>query len=113
MRLQLDGQHVRVRIDEEELARLLAGDSVVAHTRFGDAFTLRASLRLAEITTPDLIGKVDDWQLTMPIGDVRELASRLPTREGMQYQLPVTGGDPLDILFDVDVRDSARRRRTA
>ncbi|WP_430389927.1 hypothetical protein [Dyella sp. 20L07] len=113
MKLQLDGQHVRVRIDEEELVRLLGGDGVVALTRFGDAFTLRASLRLGEIATPDLIGTVDDWQLTMPVHDVREFAARLPTRDGMHYQIPVTGGDALDILFDVDVRDSVRRRRTA
>jgi hypothetical protein len=112
MRLQLEGQHLRVRIDEEELARLLAGAPVHAQTRFGDAFALRARLRLGEVAQPQWAGAVDDWQLTLPAADVREFASRLPTREGLHYQLAVREGDALDLLFDVDVRDSVRRRRT-
>jgi hypothetical protein len=111
MKLQLENQSLRVRINEDELSCLLNGEAVVALTRFPEAFALRASLRLGQIDTPHLDGTVDDWLLTLPRGDVRELATRLPTREGLHYQLPFPKGGELELLFDVDVRDSTKRRR--
>jgi hypothetical protein len=35
----------------------------------------------------------------------------LPSRDGLSFELAVPAGDALRILFDVDVRDSVRRRR--
>ena len=111
MKLQLDGQHMRVRIDEDELARLLNGDAVAAHSQFANIFALHATLRLGQVSSPQLAGKADDWLLILPAGDVRDLASRLPTREGMRYHMPPGDAAAMEILFDVDVRDSTRRRR--
>jgi hypothetical protein len=110
MKLQLENQHLRVRINEDELSDLLRGETVVALTWFADAFAHRATLRLDQVDKPGLGGKPEDWLLTLPDRDVRELSARLPTREGLHYQLPGSKGGELELLFDVDVRDSTRRR---
>lgn len=111
MKLQIQAQHLRVRVDEDELAQLLAGEPVMEVTLFGDAFALMYRLRLASLTQPVLSGSADAWIIALPDADVREHAARLPTREGLRFQLSTgTDSDPLELLFDVDVRDSARRR---
>ena len=112
MKLQIEGQNLRVRINEDELARLLGGDSVVAHSRFAGAFTLSCTLRLHTGQQAQIAGAADAWTVIVPEAAVREHAARLPTREGLAFVLPGSGdGDTLELLFDVDVRDSVRHRR--
>jgi hypothetical protein len=38
------------------------------------------------------------------------LSDRLPSREGLRFDLRASTTHSLEVLFDVDVRDSARRR---
>lgn len=111
MKLQIEAQHLRVRIDEDELARLLAGDTLASHTQFARAFMMRCMLRLQPRGEPLLAGHVDAWQIGLPEAAVRELAARLPARDGLRYLLPgERPADALELLFDVDVRDSTRKR---
>ncbi|MDE1894640.1 MAG: hypothetical protein KGM46_11060 [Pseudomonadota bacterium] len=111
MKLQLDHQQLRVRIDEAELARLLAGTPVAACTRFAGAFALQCVLSLGSAAAA-LTGQPDAWQIRLPGDAVRELAGRLPSREGLRFELgAVAPSDTLTLLFDVDVRDSARRMK--
>ncbi len=112
MKLQIEGQHLRVRIDEDELARLLEGTAVGARTRFSDAFAISFELKLVDAEEANLEGQADSWKIGLPKAAVSEHASRLPTRDGLRFVL--TGErteDALTLLFDVDVRDSARRRK--
>lgn len=112
MKLQIEGQHLRVRIDEEELARLLAGHPVETVTQFADVFAIRYSLELISADTANLSGSPAAWRIAVPSAQVREHAAKLPTREGLQFALPgAHEEDSLRLLFDVDVRDSVRRRR--
>jgi hypothetical protein len=114
MKLQFDGQQLRVRIDEDELAVLLRGDAVDAATHAGDAFALRLSLQLHAQPQARIDGSAQQCQLHLPEAAVRELAARLPTRDGLQFALPgATPASTLALLFDVDVRDSARRLKAA
>lgn len=46
MKVQLQQQSMRLRVDEEELARLLAGESVENLTRFGGSGGWGAALSL-------------------------------------------------------------------
>ena len=111
MKLQIEAQHLRIRIDEDELARLLAGNVIAGHTQFAKAFMMHFTLRLQHEIEPVLAGYTDAWQIGLPEAAVREHAARLPTREGLRYLLPCEQGvDALELLFDVDVRDSVRRR---
>ena len=114
MKLQIEGQSLRVRIGEDELARLMAGDAIASSTRFAEAFALTCTLRLGAGDDACFSGPPDAWLIELPQGKVRDHAQRLPTREGLKFILAGTGeGAALELLFDVDVRDSVRRRRSS
>jgi hypothetical protein len=108
MRVQLEGQTLRLRIDEAELTQMLAGGTAENRTRLPDGRQEVQQVRLA-----DAAGwQRDDaqWRIDLPDADVRALSARLPSRDGLQFSLPTPDGGTLQILFDVDVRDSARKR---
>ncbi len=109
MKIQLQQQALRLRIDETELAQLLAGTSVVNVTHWPDARVERQQLRLD--AQSGWQRNVDGWCIALCDAAVRELAARLPSRDGLSFELPCADGDTLHVLFDVDVRDSARRLR--
>lgn len=114
MKLQIEGQSLRIRIGEAELALLLAGGTVESHTHFAQALTMGCALRLGGDSEARLSGRADAWLVELPAAAVREHASRLPTREGLTFHLPTGHGDAvLELLFDVDVRDSVRQRRSS
>lgn len=102
MKVQQQGQALRLRIDEAELARLLAGEVVENATRWPDGRVQAQRVVLAAATAWQ---RGDDgWCVQLPAAEVRALASRLPSRDGLGFAL-----HGLDLSFDVDVRDSARR----
>ncbi|GLQ46458.1 hypothetical protein GCM10007862_15090 [Dyella lipolytica] len=108
MRVQLEGQTLRLRIDEAELAQLLAGTAVENHTRLPDGRIEIQRLCLAARLSWQRNDAV--WHIDIPESEVRALSARLPTREGLRFDLPTPHGEMLQVLFDVDVRDSARQR---
>jgi hypothetical protein len=114
MKLQIEGQKLRIRIDEDELAQLLAGEALETRTGFADAFAIRFAVRTTQGDAATFIGQADAWQIGLPDAALREHAARLPTREGLRYTLAGKDiGDSLQLLFDVDVRDSVRHRRSS
>jgi len=108
MRVQLEGQNLRLRIDEDELARLLEGGSVDNRTSLPDGHIEIQQLSLS----PRIEWRRENTVLHiyLPEPAVRGLSERLPTRDGLQFALSTPSGETLQILFDVDVRDSARKR---
>lgn len=110
MKVQLDGQHLRLRIDEDELAHLLVGGAIVAQTNFAGRFRVNASLQADGRALPALEGDAGDWRFILPEDEVRALMARLPTRDGLVWTVS-SGPQALELRFDVDVRDSARRMR--
>lgn len=112
VKLQIENQHLRLRIDESELATLLAGDRIETQTHFAQAFCVAFTLRLTPAAAASVAGQPDRWNIDVPRAAVCAHAERLPTREGLRFLLPTNGdGEPLTLLFDVDVRDSVRRRK--
>lgn len=110
MRLQFEGQRWRIRVDEGELQRLLAGAPVALRSDAAGCFSVSAAVRLTPDTAAHLDGDASCWTLALPEAAVRELAGRLPCREGVQFKLSASTPEKLlEVLFDVDVRDSARR----
>lgn len=109
MRVQQQQQSLRLRIDEAELAALLAGGTTGNETRWPDGHAERHQLVLA--AQHGWQRSSDGWRVALVEADVRELAARLPSRDGLQFELVVPGGATLNVLFDVDVRDSVRQRR--
>lgn len=111
MKLQIEGQSLRVRIGEEELATLLTDEPVVAYTRFTHTMSLSCTLRAVAGAAARFSGQPDAWVIDVPETSVRAHAATLPTREGLTFSLESGEGEPLELLFDVDVRDSVRHRR--
>jgi len=109
MRVQLQGQMLRLRIDEAELAILLAGGTVENATCWPDGRDEQQRLALAA----QYGWRRGDggWRIELADAAVRELAARLPSRDGLSFELAVSEGRALEVLFDVDVRDSVRQRR--
>jgi hypothetical protein len=114
MKLQFEGQQWRVRIDEDELETLLDGGTVHTASHAAGRFSLQASVTLTAATSPTLQGDAAQWTLTLPEVPVYELSQRLPTRDGLHFVLPAENeAQSLQLRFDVDVRDSARRLKAA
>jgi hypothetical protein len=109
MKVQQQGQALRLRIDEAELAQLLAGTAVSNQTQWPDGRVERQWLVLGD--GHGWQRDDDGWRMTLDDAEVRALAARLPSRDGLPLSLPVQGGEPLQVVFDVDVRDSVRQRR--
>ncbi|AIF48622.1 hypothetical protein [Dyella japonica] len=111
MKLQIEGQSLRVRIVEDELAALLSGQPVVARTRFTHTLSWSCTLRTVAGAVARFSGAPDAWSIDVPEASVRAHAATLPTREGLTFVLESGAGEPLELLFDIDVRDSVRHRR--
>ena len=110
MKLQLQGQHIRLRIDEAELARLLAGDVVSNQTQLGSAHGFSQVLTLDAQAMPMLAMRDGDWHITLPHAAVAGYIEQLPCRHALVFELAMDVGPAVDIGFEVDVRDSLQSR---
>lgn len=108
MKVQLQAQTLRFRIDEDELAALLDGAEVLNRTTLPGGAVFVQRLVLAGQDPATLACTPALWQLRLPLAQVQAYATRLPCRDGLEFQL-----DPLRLSFEVDVRDSVRWRRGA
>lgn len=112
MKLQLQPGSLRVRIDEAELAALLAGNPLQLQIGFGSEVLVSLTLTLAEQLS---LVPGAGWHLSLPESLLRDYVATLPRRDALTFALPVPGDEPLRLDFEVDVRDSlvvrgARRR---
>lgn len=106
MKVQLQGQILRFRIDEAELAALQAGQAVENLTRFPGG-SLRQSVVLTDAAEPAL---ENGAHLQLPRVLLEPYVARLPCRDGLAIRLPLDDGDAVEVDFEVDVRDSVRNR---
>lgn len=109
MKVQLQQQSVRVRVDEDELARLLAGQTLSNLTRLGTAppWALLIVLGAQGAATLEYEGHAP--RIVLPSALLTAYSERLPCRDGLSFHLE-QGHEPLKLQFDVDVRDSIRQR---
>ena len=110
MKLQLQGQRMRLRLDEAELARLLAGEAIVNATDLSAGLRFSQSLRLHADLQPTLQATPNEWQVGLPEAAVRAYVQRLPCREALEFALACDGNAVLALHFEVDVRDSLQLR---
>ena len=113
MKVQLQGQSLRLRIDEAELARLRDGRDVVNRTVLPGPDAFAQSVVLGDVAQATLSGGASDWRLVLPRAQVEDYVQRLPCKDGLRHVLSLSGGEALDVDFEVDVRDSARVRGKA
>jgi len=110
MKLQLQGQRMRLRLDEAELARLLAGEVIVNATEVGAGSRFSQSLCLHADAQPTLQATPGEWQVGLPEAAVRDYVQRLPCREALEFALAYEGDAVLSLHFEIDVRDSLQLR---
>ncbi|MCC4598699.1 hypothetical protein JWH11_06170 [Xanthomonas melonis] len=116
MKIQIEGQHLRFRIDEAELATLLAGQSVDNLSRLPSGQGARLVRHTVSLTGGHAACNcaTDHWQLSVPRDALEAHARRLPSRDGLRFSFDAGAGHAehmaLQVTFDIDVRDSARKR---
>lgn len=110
MKLQIQEQTLRFRIDESELETLLCEDVLVNTLRLpnGESFVHLLSLVMAE--TAALETHALNWCLKLPKAMVEAYVERLPCRDAPSFTLGSTDLLPLTVQFEVDVRDSVKKR---
>jgi len=110
MKVQLQGQSLRLRIDEAELARLQAGESIENLTRLPGGATLRQQLHLVDADMPTLQLLEDGFEFGLGAAALADYVARLPCRDGLVFSHSITDTDAIEIHFEVDVRDSVKNR---
>lgn len=116
MKIQIEGQQVRFRIDEAELAELLAGRTVDNASRLPSGQGARLVRHSVSLTGGHAACNcaTDHWQLLVPRDALEEHARQPPRRDGLQFTFDAGAGHAeattLQVTFDVDVRDSTRKR---
>jgi hypothetical protein len=113
MKLRLSPGGIRFRVSKAELENLLSGRAISLEVVLPRDHVYRANVR------PSVLGK---WQLdtdptglwlTIPAGELQDLSEALPSREGLQHRFDLTMGAPLEVSFQVDVKDRSSRAATA
>lgn len=110
MKLQIQQQTLRFRIEESELATLLNENVLVNTLRLpnGESFVQALSLVMTDI--PSLQTHALNWYLNLPRTIVEAYVERLPCREGLTFALGNADNLPFTVQFEVDVRDSVKKR---
>lgn len=111
MKLQLQTQTLRFRINEAELAELLAGKPVGNTTLLPNGDVFESAINLAATDVASLETFPGLWHFQLPRAAVLAYVDRLPCRDSLEFNLPLKGdGTSLEVCFEVDVRDSVRAR---
>lgn len=110
MKLQVQGQGVRLRVDEAEFAQLLAGKTLVNRIMLGAAAEFAQSLALAASDMPSLVVVDGSWRVELPRDAVEAYAGQLPCRHALGFELDLWGTEVVGMDFEVDVRDSMKKR---
>jgi hypothetical protein len=108
MKLQVDGDQLRLRLTEAELARLGVDGELEQAVPCPDGTAVRYRLRLLETAaTAACAGNLMDLLVVLPRGAFLAFAAERPRRDGFAFAC-----GPLRVTVEVDVRDSHRVRRT-
>jgi hypothetical protein len=109
MKLQINTQRLRLRIDEDEFGRLRQGEALCSETWLpGQAGVFRWSLRQGD--QPLMVADRGSWRFVLPEASIDDYAKQLPRRKGLEFFLTTETGVEVVLSFEVDVRDSVRRR---
>lgn len=110
MKLQIQEQTLRFRIDESELATLLSEEVLVNTLRLPNGESFVQSLSLVMTEMPSLETPALNWCLNLPKAMVETYMERLPCRDALSFTLVNADSLPLSVQFEVDVRDSVKKR---
>lgn len=109
MKLQIQQQSLRFRIDEDELARLLEHGVCASTTWLGNSRSIAQTLQLIDAAPATL--EVGDGCITarLPREDFAAFAAERPRRDGFVFEVDAGAHAPLQVCVEIDVRDSRRK----
>lgn len=107
MKLQAQIQSLRLRVDEAELAELLA--AAVLHLRLGPESDPLLVLRV-ELGDTLQFETGPEWWLQLPREAIEDYLQTLPNKAACRFVLDPEAAEPVQIDFEVDVRDSLQVR---
>lgn len=114
MKMQVQGQSVRLRLSEDELGSLLVHGEFSDVTALGSMAPWVRRLLLVEGDSPGFQREGDVWCFLIPRPGFEIFAAERPRRDGHGLVIPGGDGDaPLELSVEVDVRDSRKRLRAA
>ena len=96
-----------MRVTEAELQELLSGAALRLELRFDGQHLLALDLATGPVTS---LQHGAAWRLRLSEAVLRAYAETLPRRDALLAELAGSGGEPLRLEFDVDVRDSVKVR---
>lgn len=104
MNIKLSTQHLRCRLDERDVARLLAGSPILFQCNA--LRSLCFEIQLQE-TTPELLSLTQEnalVRLSVRKDAFLEFHARLPQRHGLTAEYKDINGEPIRLTLDVDLR---------
>jgi hypothetical protein len=107
LKLQIQQQTLRLRVTEAELQDLLSGKSLRLDLAFGERSLFGLHVACGPETSFE---SGSDWRLRLSETALRTYGETLPSRDALVVGLTGSGGEPLRLEFEVDVRDSVRMR---
>ena len=110
MKMQIDGQSVRLRINEAEWGHLHATGEVEDSTRFSSTFEQLRRLRLGDLDIPMIESSPGLFSVVLPRAGFEAFAAERPRRDGFAFEWIETGAGALSVSIEIDVRDSHRQR---
>lgn len=113
MKVQIQEGEWRLRLLEDEIAQLCAGDALVCQGRLPGRLRLAFSVRLTEGSIAYVTRESDIWKIDLPRAPVEHLQANLPNRDGIDFAVGDDPDVPFRVLVQVDVHDSVKRRRRA
>ncbi|MBX3689229.1 hypothetical protein [Dokdonella sp.] len=109
MKIQMQGQALRLRIDEAELATLFDQGWIENLTWLSHEAACCQRIEIADAELA-LQGDATAWCLRIPRQQLADYVARLPCRDGLEWNLPIGSRRSVQVSFEVDVRDSVRKR---
>ena len=110
MKIQIQDQQLRWRIDENELATLLEIGVVKSETHWSANAGLLQRISLHSNARPVLMMSSSEWELSLPRETLLAYVERLPCRDALVVEWQPDRAPELQVMFEVDVRDSKRVR---
>lgn len=107
MKARFDAASLRLRVDEDELARLLDGTTLRLSPRVSGRLLFDLHLTLGD--APAFDACENTWRTVLPRKAVAAYAATLPQRDGLGFGFGEADA-AWRIVFEVDVRDSVARR---
>lgn len=103
MNLRISNSQLRFRINNSELEQLIAGQTVTMLFNHGNGI-MEYVVKAENQETPIIFKAANDsWQFCVDRSGLQNLATSLPSRDGIEHETNING-NAMTLVLEVDVR---------